>query len=180
MHSIVKADDEVREQFCTDTNSLMAAKSPHQLTRQEINDRASFQERASRRCWSSQAPHIDSETFMSGPSWPNVPAERTLSVEAVMDVASTILWPEPDQEKVIGIDDAEAARAHEYSLLATLLACSPDATMLGRIAKLRGDETPLGQAHLALALAASSANAQAIEREFFNLFIVMGRGVLLH
>jgi TorA maturation chaperone TorD len=96
-----------------------------------------------------------------------------------MDVASTILWPEPDQEKVIGIDDAEAARAHEYSLLATLLACSPDATMLGRIAKLRGDETPLGQAHLALALAASSANAQAIEREFFNLFIGMGRGELL-
>jgi TorA maturation chaperone TorD len=96
-----------------------------------------------------------------------------------MNVASTVLWPEPDHKNAIEIDDAEAARAREYSLLATLLARSPDAAMLRRIAKLRGDETPLGQAHLALALAASRTNAQVVEREFFDLFIGVGRGELL-
>lgn len=116
---------------------------------------------------------------MSGPSWSDAPAQRALSVEAEMNVASAVLRPEPDRECVAEIDDVDAARAREYSLLATLLARSPDAVMLGRIGKLRGDATPLGQAHLALGRAASKANAQTIEREFFSLFIGVGRGELL-
>jgi len=106
-------------------------------------------------------------------------AERSLSVESVMDVARTILWPEPGHEQATKIDDVEAARAHEYSLLAMLLTRSPDAPTLSRIAELRGDTTPLGRAHLALAQAAGNANAEIIEREFFNLFIGVGRGELL-
>ena len=60
-----------------------------------------------------------------------------------------------------------------------LLARTPDAATLGRIAKLRGDATPLGRAHVALAQAADNASAEKIEREFFNLFIGIGRGELL-
>jgi TorA maturation chaperone TorD len=42
-----------------------------------------------------------------------------------------------------------------------------------------GDPSPLGLAHIALADAAAQADAQNVEREFFNLFIGIGRGELL-
>jgi TorA maturation chaperone TorD len=116
---------------------------------------------------------------MSEPSWSKAPAQRTLSVEAVMDVASAILSPEPDHKDVAELDDVDLGRAREYSLLAALLARAPDAAMLDRIGKLRGDETPLGQAHLALGRAANRADTRTIEREFFSLFIGIGRGELL-
>ena len=60
-----------------------------------------------------------------------------------------------------------------------LLSRSPDAATLNRIAKLRGDATPLGLAHLALAQAAGNASAERIAREYFTLFIGVGRGELL-
>jgi TorA maturation chaperone TorD len=76
-------------------------------------------------------------------------------------------------------DDLDIARAQEYALLAALLARAPDATFLAQIAKLRGDATPLGVAHAALAEAAQAASAETIAREFFDLFIGVGRGELL-
>ena len=45
--------------------------------------------------------------------------------------------------------------------------------------KLRGDATPLGLAHVALAQAAGNASAERIAREYFTLFIGVGRGELL-
>lgn len=108
----------------------------------------------------------------------SVPA-RALSVEAVMDLASEILWPKLDHEQTVEIDDFDANRAQEYSLLAMLLSRSPDAATLSRIAKLHGDATPLGLAHLALAQATGNASAEGIEREYFTLFIGVGRGELL-
>ena len=60
-----------------------------------------------------------------------------------------------------------------------LLARAPDAGFLTRIAKLRGDATPLGVAHSALTEAAKGASAEKIAREFFDLFIGVGRGELL-
>ena len=104
---------------------------------------------------------------------------RTLSVEAVMDLASEILWPEVGHEQPVEIDEFGAHRAQEYSLLAILLSRSPDAATLNRIAKLRGDATPLGLAHLALAQAAGNASAERIAREYFTLFTGVGRGELL-
>jgi TorA maturation chaperone TorD len=102
-----------------------------------------------------------------------------LSVEAVMDVARAILWPDPVGEQPVEVDDGDAARAQEYFLLATLLARAPDAATLSRIAELRGNATPLGHAHVALAQAADNASAERTEREFFNLFVGIGRGQLL-
>ncbi len=104
---------------------------------------------------------------------------RTLSVEAVMALASEILWPEVDHGQPVEIDEFDAHRAQEYSLLAMLLSRSPDAATLNRIARLRGDATPLGLAHLALAQAAGNASAERIAREYFTLFIGVGRGELL-
>jgi TorA maturation chaperone TorD len=60
-----------------------------------------------------------------------------------------------------------------------LLSRSPDAATLSRIAKLRGDATPLGLAHLALAQAADNASVERIAREYFALFVGVGRGELL-
>src|SRR5205807_10493205 len=60
-----------------------------------------------------------------------------------------------------------------------LLARAPDADMLGRLARLRGDATPLGLAHVALAEAAATTTVERAEREFINLFIGIGRGEVL-
>ena len=76
-------------------------------------------------------------------------------------------------------DDAAAARAQEYALLATLLGRAPDAKLLESLAALRGDATPLGVAHAALAQAASETTVERVEREYFNLFIGLGRGEIL-
>jgi TorA maturation chaperone TorD len=51
--------------------------------------------------------------------------------------------------------------------------------LLQRIARLEGDDTPLGAAHKALAGAAAATDEARAEREYFELFIGMGRGELL-
>lgn len=86
--------------------------------------------------------------------------------------AETALNPVP-------IDDVDLARAQEYALLSLLLARAPDAALVQRLAQLRGDATPLGLAHAALSEAASRTDVARIEREYFDLFIGLGRGELL-
>jgi TorA maturation chaperone TorD len=77
------------------------------------------------------------------------------------------------------IDDIDAARGREYALLAVLLARAPDQSLLARLADLSGDSSPLGAVHAALAQAARRTNAGRVEREYFHLFIGLGRGELL-
>lgn len=112
-------------------------------------------------------------------NWSRVPAERVLSVEAATGVARTDLRPDLYDEQFGRLDDVDAARAQEYALLAVLLARAPEASLVKRIARLHGDATPLGGAHEALAQAAARASAEKIAREFFDLFIGVGRGELL-
>ena len=115
-------------------------------------------------------------------NWTRIPAERVLSVEAVTGVSRATLRPDLFHANVDGvddIDDVDTARALEYALLATLLLRAPDAALLSRLSSLRGDATPLGVAHIALADAAARARTDAVEREFFALFIGIGRGELL-
>jgi TorA maturation chaperone TorD len=76
-------------------------------------------------------------------------------------------------------DEVDAARAQEYALLSALLARAPDAALLARLSQLRADPSPLGLAHGALAEAAGRATVEGIAREYFNLFIGIGRGELL-
>lgn len=77
------------------------------------------------------------------------------------------------------IDDVDIARMSEYALLSALLMRPPDARLLRDLAAIRADSTQLGRAHAALAQAAETTNPERLEREYFNLFIGLGRGELL-
>src|SRR4051812_8867472 len=115
-------------------------------------------------------------------NWTRIPAERVLIVEATTGVDRKVLRPDlygPPQQTQHAPDDVALARAQEYALLATLLVRAPDAKLLESLAGLRGDATPLGVAHAALAQAASETTVERVEREYFNLFIGLGRGELL-
>ncbi len=104
-----------------------------------------------------------------------------MSVEALTGVSRVMLRPDLyGENKMSGdVDEIDSARAQEYAVLSALLARAPDAELLKRLSGLRGDATPLGMAHIALAQAASEANAATIDREFFDLFIGIGRGELM-
>ena len=90
-----------------------------------------------------------------------------------------ITEPASHPEAIDHIDDSAGARAQEYALLSALLARAPDVLLLNRLARLEGDGTDLGRAHKALAEAAAMADAAAVAREYFDLFIGVGRGELL-
>jgi TorA maturation chaperone TorD len=113
-------------------------------------------------------------------NWSRIPAERVVAVEEATGVHRTVLRSDlygalpADQT-----DEIDVARGQQYALLAVLLARAPSAELLARIATVRGDVSPLGVAHAALAEAAAAANVERIEREFFDLFIGIGRGELL-
>jgi TorA maturation chaperone TorD len=112
-------------------------------------------------------------------NWSRVPAERVLAVEAATGTDRAVLRPDLYGAGASELDEVEQARAQQYALLATLLARAPTAALLRRLAKLRGDATPLGIAHAGLAQAAQDASPERVEREFFDLFIGVGRGELL-
>jgi TorA maturation chaperone TorD len=79
----------------------------------------------------------------------------------------------------LAVDEIDLARSREYSLLSVLLLRSPDAALLGRLAALAGDATPMGAAHAALAEAARRSDAAQVGQEYFRLFVGVGRGELL-
>jgi TorA maturation chaperone TorD len=115
-------------------------------------------------------------------AWDRVPAERVLAVENATGVSRTHLRPDlyPDQAPPMQpIDDVDMARANEYALLGALLWRAPSVDALAVARGLRGDATALGVAHIALSEAAASADAEQVAREYFNLFIGVGRGDLL-
>jgi TorA maturation chaperone TorD len=76
-------------------------------------------------------------------------------------------------------DEVDQARAREYSLLSALLLKTPDSGFLADLANLHTDSSPLGSAHEAIAQAALRANVDELSREYFNLFVGVGRGELL-
>jgi TorA maturation chaperone TorD len=112
-------------------------------------------------------------------NWDRVPAERVLSVEAATGVARSVLRPDLFASEVQAPDEVDAARAQEYALLATLLGRAPDAQLMGRLARLRGDPSPLGLAHAALGQAAARVGLEQAGHEYFDLFVGLGRGELL-
>jgi len=85
-----------------------------------------------------------------------------------------VLTPDAD-----AVDDTDLARARQYALLSVLLQRAPNSDLLAGLANLRGDASPLGRAHVGLAQAAYALNVEQIEREYFNLFIGIGRGELV-
>lgn len=115
-------------------------------------------------------------------NWIRIPAERVIAIEAVTGVDRATLRPDlygGANHMTADIDEIDAARAQEYTLIAMLLMRAPDAKLLSRLSTLRGDASPLGMAHLALATAAERARPERVQREFFDLFIGVGRGELM-
>ncbi len=115
-------------------------------------------------------------------NWNRVPAQRVIAVEGATGVSRKVLRPDLYGEPAAtddAVDPIDAGRAEEYALLATLLSSAPSAALLEQIAQLKGDATPLGRAHATLADAASTAVATEVEREYFDLFVGLGRGELL-
>ena len=115
-------------------------------------------------------------------SWSRIPAERVIAVEAATGVSRTMLRPDlygGSQEISSEVDDVDAARAQEYALIAALLMRCPTEDFLKRIGALVVDASPLGLLHAELAEAAREITHQDVEREYFDLFIGLGRGELL-
>src|SRR3977135_2856535 len=118
-------------------------------------------------------------------AWSRIPAERVLAVEAVTRVQRFILRPDlygPAEDQVAPkseIDEIDQLRAAEYGLLSLLLGKAPDADTLKRVAALKGDASDLGIAHIELAAAAAAVDDRTVSKEFFDLFIGLGRGDLL-
>jgi len=118
-------------------------------------------------------------------AWSRIPAERVLAVEALTQVQRFILRPDlygPAEGQVSSkseIDEIDQLRAAEYGLLSLLLGKAPDPDTLSRVAALKGDASDLGMAHIELAAAAAAADGRTVSKEFFDLFIGLGRGDLL-
>lgn len=111
-----------------------------------------------------------------------VPAERVIAVETATGVSRGKLRPDlygDSQENSAEVNEIDAARAREYALIAAMLARTPNADLLTRIGDLRADPSPLGLLHAELAGAAGETTVENVEREFFDLFIGLGRGELL-
>jgi len=123
----------------------------------------------------------DTLVSMSDPGLDEALAGRRVQLVEVTTPGVTrgTLRPELYPEHPGQPDEVDAARAQEYALLAFLLTRAPDAALLNRIAQLRGDASPLGIAHAAMARAAEGASAEKIASEYFDLFIGVGRGELL-
>jgi TorA maturation chaperone TorD len=77
------------------------------------------------------------------------------------------------------VDEIDTARAQEYALLATLLSHSPDSRLISRLALLNGDASLIGIAHTTLGEAAARTNEDKVAREYFDLFVGVGGGLLL-
>ncbi|QCI67910.1 Cro/CI family transcriptional regulator [Phreatobacter stygius] len=131
-------------------------------------------------------------------NWQRIPPERVIAVETLTGIGRHQLRPDlyPEarssikaaMEQALAEAEARAApetdemdrlRAAEYGLLALLLFKVPTADVLAKVAALKGDASPLGMAHLALAEAARVTTVDAVNCEFFDLFIGVGRGELL-
>ena len=118
-------------------------------------------------------------------AWSRIPAERVLAVEALTLVHRFVLRPDlygASENQVTsksGVDEIDQLRAAEYGLLSLLLGKAPDADTLKRVATLRGDGSDLGMAHVELAAVASATDDRTVSKEFFDLFIGLGRGELL-
>ena len=77
------------------------------------------------------------------------------------------------------MDPVDAERARLFALLGRLLGGPPDQSLLASLRLLRQGEGEIGEAYAVLAAAAGATTPEAVEREYFNLFIGVGRGEVL-
>lgn len=76
-------------------------------------------------------------------------------------------------------DPVNVERARLFALLGRVMGAAPDAPLLGQLRQLRATESELGETYALLAAAAAATTPEAAEREYFDLFIGLGRGEIL-
>lgn len=119
-----------------------------------------------------------SQPAISG--WKRIPSDRVVAVEQATGVPRSELRSDLyDAALVRDIAPEDVARAEEYALLGALLWRAPTAGILAQVAGLKGDASLLGAAHHLLAEAARTADPDAMQRAYFDLFIGVGRGEIL-
>jgi TorA maturation chaperone TorD len=115
----------------------------------------------------------------------HVPAEQAIAIEhatggqVVRGELRPDLFASATAPTAAVIADEDAARAMCWGLLSALLARAPDGDLLAKLARLGGDQTPIGQALGAVAEAAKRAEPAVITREFHDLFVGLVRGELV-
>ena len=93
-----------------------------------------------------------------------------------MQVSPAIEQAKPAQFQ---LSAEEQSRASMYGLLGALLAKPPTIRLLENIGGLSGDGEEIGEAIDTIVLLAKKITQKAIEREYSQLFIGVGRGELL-
>jgi TorA maturation chaperone TorD len=111
-------------------------------------------------------------------NWTKVPADRLASIEQATGVPRAELRPDLFEASA-PVDDIDRARAQVYLLLGSLVRQAPTSQLLAQIATLKGDSSVIGMLHFTLAAAAAETTAEIESREFFRLFVGVGRGELL-
>lgn len=126
-----------------------------------------------------------SQPSVSG--WSRIPADRVLAIEELTSVPRSVLRADlfgadassGNAAENAEVDEIDRLRAAEWGMLALLLGRAPDTETLRNVANIKGDATELGMAHVALGDAAAATNETAVGREYFDLFIGVGRGEFL-
>ncbi|RVT97149.1 molecular chaperone [Rhodovarius crocodyli] len=112
-----------------------------------------------------------------------IPAERAPEIEALTGIPRHILrpdlWPSPPAQDVPEADLLNENRAGAFALLGALTAIEPDRALLRLVAGLPGDDSTIGTAIAELSAAAARVSPKAVEREYFDLFVGVGRGEIL-
>src|SRR3546814_11682063 len=78
------------------------------------------------------------------------------------------------------IAEEDRLRAGWYALLAQLLSREPSEQVLAMLRGIEGDTSELGEGVGALAAAARGTTVETARREYFDLFIGVVQGELLH
>ena len=102
-----------------------------------------------------------------------------MGVESLTGVPRDVLRPDLYGARPVVLDEVDQARMREYLMLGSLLRQAPSKALLDDIARLQGDASTLGLLRMSLAEAAEATDAEAESREFFRLFVGVGRGELL-
>ncbi len=82
----------------------------------------------------------------------------------------------PQTGALYEVREEERLRADCYALLARLLAAPPTAAILRSVSGLEGSDSILGRGLQPLTAAARATTPEAVEDEYFQLFIGVGRG----
>lgn len=76
-------------------------------------------------------------------------------------------------------DPVDVERARLFALLGRIMGAAPDARILSQLRQLRPAEGELGETYGLLGAAAAATTPEAAEREYFDLFVGLGRGEIL-